>query len=169
MKKLFRLSLVAILFLVASCNTQVDNNPNYASNLEVAKSFMTAHGTEDVDAQTEMLHEDLLWQSAAYGAKQYGKSEHIEALSMYQTLFDNILYTPDNWLPVVLAETRELDGSVRTYGTWTGTPTETGKPFSLHSYHTLDFVDGKISAGGDYFDLGGFFTSFQDKEEESVE
>lgn len=169
MKKLFRLSLVAILFLVASCNTQVDNNPNYASNLEVAKSFMTAHGTEDIDAQTEMLHEDLLWQPPAYGAKQYGKSEHIEALSMYQTLFDNILYTPDNWLPGVLAETRELDGSVRTYGTWTGTPTETGKPFSLHSYHTLDFVDGKISAGGDYFDLGGFFTSFQDKEEESVE
>ena len=169
MKKLFRLSLVAILFFAASCNTQVDNNPNYASNLEVAKSFMTAHGTEDIDAQTEMLHEDLLWQPPAYGAKQYGKSEHIEALSMYQTLFDNILYTPDNWLPGVLAETRELDGSVRTYGTWTGTPTETGKPFSLHSYHTLDFVDGKISAGGDYFDLGGFFTSFQDKEEESVE
>ena len=169
MKKLFRLSLVAILFFAASCNTQVDNNPNYASNLEVAKSFMTAHGTEDVDAQTEMLHEDLLWQPAAYEAKQYGKSEHIEALSMYQTLFDNILYTPDNWLPSVLAETRELDGSVRTYGTWTGTPTETGKPFSLHPYHTLDFVDGKISARGDYFDLGGFFTSFQDKEEESVE
>jgi len=169
MKKLFRLSLVAILFFAASCNTQVDNNPNYASNLEVAKSFMTAHGTEDVDAQTEMLHEDLLWQSAAYGAKQYGKSEHIEALSMYQILFDNILYTADNWLPGVLAETGELDGSVRTYGTWTGTHTETGKPFSLHSYHTLDFVDGKISAGGDYFDLGGFFTSFQDKEEESVE
>lgn len=169
MKKLFRLSLVAILFLVASCNTQVDNNPNYASNLEVAKSFMTAHGTEDVDAQTEMLHEDLLWQPAAYEAKQYGKSEHIEALSMYQILFDNILYTADNWLPGVLAETGELDGSVRTYGTWTGTHTETGKPFSLHSYHTLDFVDGKISAGGDYFDLGGFFTSFQDKEEESVE
>ena len=169
MKKLFRLSLVAILFFAASCNTQVDNNPNYASNLEVAKSFMTAHGTEDVDAQTEMLHEDLLWQPPAYGAKQYGKSEHIEALSMYQILFDNILYTADNWLPGVLAETGELDGSVRTYGTWTGTHTETGKPFSLHSYHTLDFVDGKISAGGDYFDLGGFFTSFQDKEEESVE
>ena len=112
---------------------------------------------------------DLLWQPAAYGAKQYGKSEHIEALSMYQTLFDNILYTPDNWLPGVLAETRELDGSVRTYGTWTGTPTETGKPFSLHPYHNLDFVDGKISARGDYFDLGGFFTSFQEKEEESVE
>ena len=169
MKKLFRLSLVAILFFAASCNTQVDNNPNYASNLEVAKSFMTAHGTEDIDAQTEMLHEDLLWQPPAYGAKQYGKSEHIEALSMYQILFDNILYTADNWLPGVLAETGELDGSVRTYGTWTGTHTETGKPFSLHSYHTLDFVDGKIFAGGDYFDLGGFFTSFQDKEEESVE
>ena len=55
----------------------------------------------------------------------------------------------------------ELDGSVRTYGTWTGTHVETGKPFSLHSYHTFDFIDGKIAAGGDYFDFGGFFASFE--------
>ena len=157
MKKLFKLSLVAALFLVASCNTQVDNNPNYASNLEVAKSFMTAHGTEDLAAQTEMLHDDLLWQPPAYGSEQYGKAEHIEALAMYQTVFDNILFTADNWLPGVLAETGELDGSVRTYG----------KCFSLQSYHTFDFVDGKIAAGGDYFDLGGFFSSFE--EEESAE
>lgn len=83
---------------------------------------------------------------------------------MYQTLFDNIQYTPDNWLPGVLAETGKLDGSVRTYGTWTGTHVETGKSFSLHSYHTFDFVDGKIAAGGDYFDFGGFFASFEDAE-----
>jgi ketosteroid isomerase-like protein len=169
MKKLFKLSLVAALFLVASCNTQVDNNPNYASNLEVAKSFMTAHGTEDLAAQTEMLHDDLLWQPPAYGSEQYGKTEHIEALAMYQTVFDNILFTADNWLPGVLAETGELDGSVRTYGKWTGTHAETGKPFSLQSYHTFDFVDGKIAAGGDYFDLGGFFSSFDEEEEEEEE
>ena len=111
-----------------------------------------------------MIHDDLLWQPPMYGSKQYGKSEHIEALKMYQTLFDNIQYTPDNWLPGVLAETGKLDGSVRTYGTWTGTHVETGKSFSLHSYHTFDFVDGKIAAGGDYFDFGGFFASFEDTE-----
>ena len=162
-KRLSKLSLVAALFLVASCNTQVDTNPNYAPNLEVAKSFLAAHGAEDIAAQTEMLHDDLLWQPPMYGSEQYGKAEHVEALVMYQDAFDNILYTPDNWLPGVLAETGELDGSVRTYGTWTGTHVETGKSFSLHSYHTFDFADGKITAGGDYFDFGGFFASFQEE------
>ena len=164
MKKLFKLSLVAALFLVASCNTPANINPDYADNLEIAKSFMAAHGAEDIAAQTEMLHDDLLWQPPMYGAEQYGKTEHVEALTMYQTVFDNILFTADNWLPGVLAETGELDGSVRTYGKWTGSHAETGKTFSLQSYHTFDFVDGKIAAGGDYFDVGGFFASFDEEE-----
>jgi hypothetical protein len=29
----------------------------------------------------------------------------------------------------------------------------------------MDFTDGKISAGGDYFDVGGFFASFEDAAE----
>ncbi len=162
-KRLSKLSLIAALFLVASCSTQVDINPDYASNLEVAESFFAAHGAEDIAAQTEMLHDDLLWQPPMYGSEQYGKAEHVEALVMYQDAFDDILYTPDYWLPGVLAETGELDGSVRTYGTWTGTHIETGQSFNLHSYHTLDFADGKIIAGGDYFDFGGFFASFQEE------
>ena len=43
----------------------------------------------------------------------------------------------------------------------TGVNAETGQAFSLTSYHTMDFTDGKISAGGDYFDVGGFFASFE--------
>ena len=99
------------------------------------------------------------------GLKQYGKTEHIEAMKMYQSMFDDILYTADNWLPGVNAETGELDGSVRTYGTWTGVHAETGQAFSLTAYHTMDFTDGKISAGGDYFDVGGFFASFEEAKE----
>ena len=54
------------------------------------------------------------------------------------------------------------DGAVRTYGTWTGIHTETGKEFSLSSYHAMSFKDGKIIGGGDYFDFGGFMASFQE-------
>ena len=164
MKTIFKLSYITLLLFIASCAPENENNPTYAANLEIAKNFMLAHGTEDIAAKSAMIHDDLLWQPPMYGSKQYGKSEHIEALKMYQTLFDNIQYTPDNWLPGVLAETGKLDGSVRTYGTWTDTHVETGKSFSLHSYHTFDFVDGKIAAGGDYFDFGGFFASFEDTE-----
>ena len=163
MKTRSTLSFVAALCLVASCTTQVDNNPTYDANLEVAKSFLAAHGAEDIAAQTEMLHDSLIWQPPMYGAEKFGKAEQIKSLMMYQTLFDNILFTPDYWLPGVLAETGELDGSVRTYGSWTGTHAETGKAFNLHSYHTFDFVDGKIKNGGDYFDFGGFLASFQEE------
>jgi ketosteroid isomerase-like protein len=54
------------------------------------------------------------------------------------------------------------DGAVRTYGTWTGVHTETGKEFSLSSYHAMSFKDGKIIGGGDFFDFGGFMASLQE-------
>ena len=47
------------------------------------------------------------------------------------------------------------DGSVRTYGTWTGNVAETGKEFALKSYHAMAFKDGLLIQGGDYFDFGG--------------
>ena len=65
------------------------------------------------------------------------------------------------WLPGVLAETGLPDGSVRSYGMWTGVHTETGKSWELSSYHTWEFKDGLIIAGGDYFDAGGLLGSLQ--------
>jgi len=88
MKTIFKLSLITLLLFIASCAPENENNPKYAANLEIAKNFMLAHGTEDIDAQSAMIHDDLLWQPPMYGSKQYGKLEHIEALKMYQTLFE---------------------------------------------------------------------------------
>ena len=162
MKNLLKLTFISTLLIVASCNTPVNSNPDFEKNVELAKSFMKAHGADDIATQTDLLHDDLLWQPPMYGSEQYGKTEHIEAMKMYQSMFDDILYTADNWLAGVNAETGELDGSVRTYGTWTGVHAETGQAFSLTAYYTMDFTDGKISAGGDYFDVGGFFASFEE-------
>lgn len=161
MKIFLKLTFILTFLILASCNAPVNTNPNFEANVETAKKFMVAHGSDDIATQTELIHDDLLWQPPMYGSKQYGKAEHIEAMKMYQTMFDDILYTADNWLPGVNEETGELDGSVRTYGTWTGVSAETGQAFSLTAYHTMDFTDGKISAGGDYFDVGGFFASFE--------
>ena len=61
------------------------------------------------------------------------------------------------------------DGSVRTYGTWSGIHTATGKEFKLKSYHPMAFKDGQIIGGGDYFDFGGFMASFDAVSEESNE
>lgn len=165
MKKLQ--TIITILLFGAVVYLWTSNTPkqhdDYATNLEIAKEFLTLHGAEDLAKQSELLHDDLLWQPPMYGSNQYGKKEHISALKGYHDKFESILFTPDNWLPGVLAETGELDGSVRTYGKWTGIDTETQKKFSLTSYHTFDFKDGKILTGGDYFDIGGFLTSFEDE------
>ena len=52
--------------------------------------------------------------------------------------------------------TKMLNGSVRTYGTWTGKNTASGKPFEVKFYHYLTFdEDGMLINGGDYGDATG--------------
>ena len=166
MKNLLKLTLISTLLIVASCNAPVNSNPDFETNVELAKSFMIAHGADDIATQTDLLHDDLLWQPPMYGSEQYGKTEHIEAMKMYQSMFDDILYTADNWLPGVNAETGELDGSVRTYGHWSGTHSISGKSFKGLWYHYLTFdANGKIIEGGDFGDATGLVMSVMPTEE----
>ena len=138
-----------------------DQHPDFEKNKEIAQKFIDLHFVEDWEAQAELVHEDLDWSPPMYGSENYGKAEHIEAMKMYQQMFDNIKFEADYWLPGVDPETGIRDGSVRTYGTWTGVHTESGKEWALKSYHPMAFKDGKIIGGGDYFDFGGFMASFQ--------
>ena len=58
------------------------------------------------------------------------------------------------WLGTI--STKMLNGSVRTYGTWTGKNTASGKPFEVKFYHYLTFdEDGMLINGGDYGDATG--------------
>jgi hypothetical protein len=164
MRKIISIATVFMFVLITSCISTKTNHADFDTNVEVAKTFMKLHEAENYTAQADLLHDELLWQPPMYGSEQYGKVEHVEAMKMYQEAFDNITYTADNWLPGVNADTGIIDGSVRTYGTWTGLHVATDKPFSLTSYHTMDFKDGKIIGGGDYFDFGGFFSSLQVEE-----
>ena len=157
--------IIGLFFGLMACNQPQGNHPDFEANVAIAKKFIQLHQVEDYKTQESLLHDDLIWQPPVYGAPEYGKAAHIEAMKMYQDMFDNITYEAQNWLPGVNAETGALDGSVRTYGTWKGTHTETGKTFSLTAYHTMDFKEGKIIAGGDFFDFGGFMASFITQEE----
>ena len=157
MKKLFTLLLG---ILIVSCSSD-GMHPDYEENLATAKKFIELHNSESLDAQVELLHDELDWSPPMYGSKNYGKDQHIEAMKGYHAMLDNIQYEADYWLPGVDPETGKNDGSVRTYGTWTGIHTESGKEFSLRSYHAMAFKDGKIVGGGDYFDFTGFMNSFK--------
>ncbi len=156
--------LLTTIFILNSCESGPSSamHPDYEKNKELAIKFIELHGSEDIEAQTALIHEDLDWAQPVYGTENYGKAGHVEAMKMYHQMFDNISYQADYWLPGVDPETGINDGSVRTYGTWTGVHAETGKEFSLKSYHAMAFQDGQIVGGGDYFDFGGFMASFQE-------
>ena len=158
------LLLFISLFLLNSCEGDKPTamHPDFEKNKELAMKFIELHGSEDWEAQAALIHKDLDWAQPVYGSENYGKEGHVEAMKMYQMMFDNINYDADYWLPGVDPETGINDGSVRTYGTWTGIHAETGKEFSLKSYHAMAFKDGQIIGGGDYFDFGGFMASFQE-------
>ena len=124
------------LFILNSCENNNSNmmHPDFEKNKETAMKFIELHNSEDIEAQAELIHEDLDWAPPMYGSENYGRAEHIEAMKMYHAMLDNIKFEAEYWLPGVDPETGMNDGSVRTYGTWTGVHTESGKEFALKSY-----------------------------------
>ena len=119
-------NIIIVLFGIGliSCSGN-QHHPDFEKNKAVIQKFVNLHSDEDWEAQAELLHEDLSWSQPVYGSENYGKNEHVEAMKMYQSMFDNIKYETEYWLAGIDPETGIRDGSVRTYGTWTGVHTET--------------------------------------------
>ena len=162
MKKLFVLALIT---LFGSCAPQ-GSHADFDKNVETVKTLFALQGTEaDLDAQLALVHEDIDWQPAFHGSEKIGKEAYGDYLKGWHDVMENVVYTPENYLPGVSIETSLADGSVRSYGTWSGTHSASGKTWEMISYHTFDFKDGKIIAGGDYFDAGGLMASLQTETE----
>lgn len=73
------------------------------------------------------MSDDVEWRSCLYGDPLMDKEATLTYMKGWQDAMEDITYTPENYLPGVDPETGQLNGSVRTYGTWTGTNTESGK------------------------------------------
>ena len=74
----------------------------------------------------------------------------------YQDNFEDVKYNAQAWLPGVDTHSLRPYGSVRTYGTWTGKNSTTGKEINLTGYWYFNFdKEGKIITQGDFFDYGG--------------
>ena len=72
---------------------------------------------------------------------------------------ENISWEAQNYLPGVDPETSLPNGSVRTYGHWSGTP-QFLKNLKGLWYHYLSFDEnGKITEGGDFGDATGLVMS----------
>ena len=120
MRKLILLFLMTIVF--TGCN----NNPNYTKNLATAQKLFQLHEKESLEEQLALVSEEIESISSMYGSKPVGFEQYKAMLAGYHKDFDDIKYNANVWLPGTNPE-GVLDGSVRTYGTWTGTNVATGK------------------------------------------
>ena len=148
--------LLLLGFLIIGCNS----NPSYESNLSSAKKTFELFQAENLEEQMKLFSKDLVYTPPTFGAKDMSKQEFKGLLSMYHKAFDDIVYTPEVWLPGT-DENGQLDGSVRTYGTWNSKDATTGnQTLPLRSYHFFNFnPQGEIIAQGDFFDATGLLNS----------
>lgn len=157
MRKLILLFLMTIVF--TGCN----NNPNYTKNLATAQKLFQLHEKESLEEQLALVSEEIESISSMYGAKPVGFEQYKAMLEGYHKDFDDIKYNANVWLPGTNPE-GVLDGSVRTYGTWTGTNVATGKQLNLMGYWYFNFdADGKVITQGDFFDFGGMYNAVYPK------
>ena len=148
MKK-FKLLLIGILFV--SC----DSNPDYQSNLAVAKKWVQAFEDQNIELWKEAVSEDLQDIAPMYGMGMVDYETSLQVAEFYIQNYTDVKFNDPVWLPGIDTLTMKPDGSVRAYGRWSGKSLSTGREFSLMSYHNFDFEDGKISSTGEYFDATG--------------
>ena len=153
MKK-FLFPLLTLFFV--SC-AETNSNPKYEANLALAKKWFQTFETENMEELSKYFADKLQYQGAFYGQPMMNsKEEVINYMKGWHDSMENIKYTPENFLPGVDNNTNLPDGSVRTYGTWTGVNTISGKSFEVKFYHYMNFDDnGLMIEGGDYGDATG--------------
>ena len=151
---------ISFLGLLALILVGCNSNPAYNKNLATAKKTFELFQAEDLEAQMALFSEDLVYTPPSYGAQDMSKEEFKGMLQSYHSVLDEIVYTPEVWLPGT-DDNGNLDGSVRTYGTWNSINTRTGEQTTpLRSYHFFNFnAQGEIIAQGDFFDASGLLGS----------
>ena len=152
MKKILLLSIL----ILCSCSQTVQN-PKFEKNVALAKKWFELWEAEDIEGLSLMISDKIEWQGAFYGQElTKSKTEVIEYIYCWIGAMEDIDYEPNNFLAGVDPETNIPNGSVRTYGTWTGKNTASGKNFEVKFYHFLTFNDdGLVINGGDYGDATG--------------
>ena len=160
MKNLKILSIAVAATFMFSCQPPVSEEPQvdltaYNLNLATAQKFFAAFSTEDIESQKPLLCPGVTHHSPFYGSEP-SKTEGLLATNKaWMDNFDDITYNAEVWLPGT-DSLGALNGSVRTYGTWTAKNTATGAMTSSRAYHSFEFnPKGQIHEVRDYFDASG--------------
>ena len=151
-----RIVLLLSVLLFLACG---ESNPKYEVNLRTAQLFFALHEIEDLEGQLKLLSPEVEMQSPIYGAPSSNREMVVEMIKGYHDMFEDISWTPEVWLPGTDRK-GNFDGSVRTYGTWTGTYVQSGKSKDLKTSHYFNFNnEGLIERGGDFFDFNGMMAA----------
>ena len=154
-KKYMKYLALLLVVTLTACN-QPDDLALYETNLEIAKKVISCYeAPTDFETFKSLIHKDIEHQSPVYGKGKVGYDDVLGQAKFYMEGFANVKFENPIWLPGVNDTTLVNNGSVRVYGTWTGESIETGKSFSVDSYHYFDVKDGQILMSGDYFDATG--------------
>ena len=130
-------------------------NPKYEANLATVQKLVQLHCEEDLEGQLALLSKEMEYITPIYGSEPGNYDTYAAMMEGYHQGFEDILYTPDIWLPGTNMEGK-VDGGVRTFGTWTGTNSITGKKANLKGFSYFKFDDeGKVIKQSDFFDIGG--------------
>ena len=141
------------------------------------RSFVSAHGNEDLEAQRNLLADTLKWSPPYYNGNQVlGKDDYVAALQSYHENFENIKYTEGIsmgdiqeagfWSGSAFPEgtASSTPDAIRMYGTWTATHTESGKEIGV-KWYAIGWVNeaGKIAMITEYFDVNGIATQLAEE------
>jgi len=159
-----KIILLMTLGIFISCSNV--QHPDYAKNLETTKQWFENFGEEDLDATMDFFADEVEYQSAFYQGPIMTKEETREYFQGWHDAMEDITWESDNYLPGADPVTGIPNGSVRTYGYWSGTNTASGKTFKGLWYHYLTFnEEGKIINGGDFGDATGLIMSVMPDQE----
>lgn len=165
MKKLL---LIAIALIAVSCQNTPDMSL-YNANKEIAEKWIRAYESTDLETIKSLTSKDIVHQSPQYGVGEIGYDGILAQANFYMNGYENITFTDAVWLPGVDNTTLISNGGVRVYGTWKGNNKESGKTFSVDSYHWMEVEGGKVVRSGDFFDATGMVMATQpDPAEEEV-
>jgi len=177
MKKIFLSLFVFALLISVACQQPAEKEavetPDYATfnkKVETIRAYIKSYSDEDLNAQVAILSDTLKWSPPVYnGNKWLGKKEYVAHIKEIHGNFENLTYTEG----IVLQDNTLINGmfsgsvfpkematstpnSVRVYGTWTATHSETGKEIGYKWYSLFGVnADGKITNISEYGDAGG--------------
>ena len=135
-------------------------------NVATTKAWMQGFADEDLDAQMDLMADDIQWNPAQYNGNVLVNKEGTgEALKWYHDNFNDVIFhegldltskRSNGFFGGSVYPQNDNPNVVAVYGTWTPIHAETGKQVFNKWHGVLEFnEEGKIIYLSDFFDVNG--------------